>query len=311
MENPTNTIVLPSITHVVMEEDFKGVYEIDGLYPGYGNTLGNSVRRILLSSLPGAAITQVKIEGVSHEFSTMEHVMEDVVTILLNLKQLRFRLHGDEAQVATIDVHGAKEAKGKDVKCPEQLEVLNKDHHIATLTNKSAKFTVELTVERGLGFVPSENLTRDKVPVGTMLLDAIFTPIRRVNYEVENMRVGDRTDYNRLRLTIETDGSLSPREAFKQSLAILREHLERISIFEDEEDVHSTAASSEELPSMLSTLHLSPRIQSLLMDAGIHTPEDLSARTEGELLSVEGIGEKALTEIKKALHKAGLTLQEQ
>src|SRR3989344_4622104 len=189
MENQASTIVLPAFTRVVLEEESKGVYEIDGLYPGYGNTLGNSIRRILLSSLQGAAITQVKIEGVSHEFSTMENVLEDVVTILLNLKQLRFRLHGDEPRVCVISVHGAKEVKGKDVKCPTQLEVINKDHHIATLTNKNAKFVVELTVERGLGFVPSENLTREKVPVGTMLLDAIFTPIRRVNYEVENMRV--------------------------------------------------------------------------------------------------------------------------
>ncbi|MEK9175735.1 MAG: DNA-directed RNA polymerase subunit alpha [Patescibacteria group bacterium] len=310
MDNQTNTIILPSSTRVVLEEEFKGVYTIDGLYPGYGNTLGNSIRRILLSSLPGSAITKVKIEGVSHEFSTMENVMEDIITILLNLKQLRFRLHGNEPQICTIDVRGSKEIKGKDAKCPSQLEIVNKDHHIATLTSKNAKFIAELTIERGLGFVPSENLTRDKVPVGTILLDAIFSPIRRVNYEVENMRVGDRTDYNRLLLTVETDGSLSPREALKRSLTIMRDHIDRISTFEDEREL-SVDSGAKEMPSALSTLHVSPRIQNLLIEAGIRTPEDISSKTEGELLSIEGIGEKALTDIKKALHKAGLTLQEQ
>ncbi len=310
MENSANTVVLPSPTRIVSEEDFKGVYEVDGLYPGYGNTLGNSIRRILLSSLPGAAITMVKIEGVSHEFSTMENVMEDVVTILLNLKQLRFHLHGDEPQVATIEVRGAKEVKGKDVKCPTQLEVLNKDHHIATLTNKGAAFIVELTVERGLGFVPSEQLAKDKVPVGTLIMYAIFSPIRRVNYEVENMRVGDRTDYNRLRLTIETDGSLSPREAFKRSLAIMQNQIAQITMFEDEEGVVGEESAAENASALVG-LHLSPRIQNTLLEAGITTPEALSTKTEGEILSLEGVGEKALSEIKKALHKAGLTLQEQ
>lgn len=311
MDNQTNTIVLPTPTRAVLEQDAKGVYEIDGLYPGYGNTLGNSIRRILLSSLQGAAITQVKIEGVSHEFSTMENVLEDVVTLLLNLKQLRFRLHGNEPQICTIDVHGAKEVKGKDIKCPTQLEVINTDHHIATLTNKNAKFAVELTIERGLGFVPSENLTREKVPVGTILLDAIFSPIRRVNYEVENMRVGDRTDYNRLRLTIETDGSLSPREALKRALTIMRDHIDTISVFADEEGAESPMQNTEEISSVLSTLHISPRVQNILIEAGIHAPEDLSSKTEGDLLSIEGIGEKALTDIKKAMHKVGLSLKEQ
>ncbi len=308
MENTAHTIILPSPTRVVNEEDFKGVYEIDGLYPGYGNTLGNTLRRILLSSLPGAAITKVKIDGVSHEFSTMEHVPEDVITILLNLKQLRFHLHGDEPQVATIEVKGTKEVKGKDIKCPSQLEVLNKDHHIATLTDKNASFVAELTVERGLGFVPSENLTREKVPVGTMLLDAIFTPIRRVNYEVENMRVGDRTDYNRLRLTIETDGSLTPREALTQALSIMRDHIDRISMIEGEEAPARHVADKD--ASMFASLHLSARVQNTLMESGIRTPEELAAKSADELLAIEGIGEKAVSDIKKALTKAGLGLRE-
>ncbi len=303
----TQGIVLPSTTRVVQEEEMKGVYEIDGFYPGYGNTIGNSLRRILLSSLPGAAITMVKINGVSHEFSTMEHISEDVVTILLNLKQLRFRMHGEDPQSATIDISGIKEVKGKDIKCPTQLEVMNKDHHIATLTDKSAHFVVELTIERGLGFVPSENLTRDKVPVGTLLLDAIFTPIRRANYEVENMRVGDRTDYNRLRLIIETDGTITPRSAYMQALQIMKAHIEQISHFEGDEPI--TTGSAEGVSS-LASLHLSPRVQNALMEAGVMSAEDLAHKTSDELLALEGVGEKAVGDIKKALEKEGLSLSE-
>jgi len=279
-------IVLPSSTMVVSEEEDKGVYEIDGLYPGYGNTLGSSLRRILLSSLPGAAITKVKIDGSSHEFSTLPGVLEDIMTILLNLKQLRFHLHGDEPQTATIEVKGAKDIKGKDVKCPSQLEVKNKDLHIATLTDKSMSFSAELTVERGLGFVTAENLVKDKVAVGTLMLDAIFTPIRRANYEVENMRVGDRTDYNRLRLFIETDGTITPREAFKKSLHIMRAQIEQVENFDvdgekgkkDEEESSGEAATSG-----LDILKISTRTKNALLSGGISTPEALSEKTADDL----------------------------
>ena len=308
----THVIALPSHTRVVREDGFKGVYEIDALYPGYGNTLGNSVRRLLLSSLPGSAITRVKIEGVSHEFSTAEHVVEDVIMLLLNFKQLRFRMHGEGPYMATIDVKSAREVKGKDVVCPSQLEVINKDYHIATLTHKNARFTVELTIERGIGFVPAEQLSREKVPVGTMMLDAIFSPIRRVNYEVENMRVGDRTDYNRLRLTIETDGSLTPREALLRSLAIMREHIDRIIRFEGDENkdggFQDDGISKEEKENT-ALAEVPPRIQNVLIGQGITTLEDLAKKTEGEVLSLEGIGEKALGDIKKALPKAGLSFR--
>lgn len=309
-----HTIALPSHTSAVREEEFKGVYEIDGLYPGYGNTLGNSVRRILLTSLPGAAVTRLKIEGINHEFSAADHVVEDVMMLLLNFKQLRFRMHGDGPYTATIDSRGVREVKGKDVICPSQLEVINKDHHIATLTHKNAHFVAELTVERGIGFVPAEQLSREKVPVGTMMLDAIFSPIRRVHYEVENMRVGDRTDYNRLRLTIETDGSLVPREAFKRSLAIMREHIDQIAHFAEEEggkDIgyQSEQASSQEKQDNTALGELPSRIQNVLIEQGVATLEDLAKKTEGEVLLLEGIGEKALGDIKKALRKAGLSLR--
>ena len=305
-------IVLPSNTRVVSEEDQKGVYEIDGLHPGYGHTLGNSMRRILLSSLPGAAITKVKIDGVSHEFSTIPGVMEDVITIMLNLKQLRFRLHGAGPEVATIEVKGAREVKGKDVKCPSQLEVVNKDNHILTITDKSTPITVELTVERGIGFVQAEDLNKDKVEVGTLILDAIFSPIRRANYEVENMRVGDRTDYNRLRILLETDGTMAPREALLKALGIMQSQIEKAGFFEGESS-EEVATSKEEEGSGdegLASFKISQRIKKALIGAGISTPEVLAAKSREELLSIEGVGEKAVGEVEKALKKAGLSLRE-
>ncbi len=307
-------IVLPSRTRVVSEDEQKGVYEIDGLYPGYGHTLGSSLRRILLSSLPGAAITQVKIEGASHEFTTLPGAMEDVVMILLNLKQIRFKLHGNDSQVATISVKGAREVKGKDIKCPSQLEVINKDQHIVTLSNKNANFVAELTVERGMGFIPSEELMKDKVSVGTMVLDAIFTPIRRVNYEVENMRVEDRTDYNRLRINIETDGTIMPREAISNAFEIMRAQLEKISLFESENAVEKELTQSDlsriANNDSLASFGFSTRTQNALRSTNLDTLDKISQKSESELLAMEGVGAKAISEIKKALSKEGLSLKE-
>ena len=300
------SVVLPSNARAVKEEDNKGTYEIDGLYPGYGHTFGNSLRRILLSSMPGAAVTRVKVEGASHEFATLPGVLEDMITILLNIKQLRFKMHGDESQIATIEAKGAKDIKGKDIKCPTQLEVLNKDHHIATLTDKNARFMAELTLEKGIGFVPSEELMKDKVSVGTLVLDAIFTPIRRANYEVENMRVGDRTDYNRVRLFIETDGSLTPREALKHALAIMKQQIEKIEIIEGEPEKKAEYDETN----LFETMKLSARVKNALLEAGVNSPEVLAAKSKEELLALDGVGEKAISEISKALKKLGLSLKE-
>ncbi|OGF64456.1 DNA-directed RNA polymerase subunit alpha [Candidatus Giovannonibacteria bacterium RIFCSPHIGHO2_01_FULL_45_24] len=298
--------VLQTHTRVVSEEDSKGTYEIDGLYPGYGHTLGNSLRRILLSSLSGAAVTKVKIEGASHEFATLPGVLEDVVTILLNIKQLRFKIHTDGPETAAVEVRGVKEIKGKDIKCPTQLEVMNKDLHLATLTDKNAGFNAEFTVEKGIGFVPSEELVKDKVSVGTIVLDAIFTPIRRATYEVENMRVGDRTDYNRLRLFIETDGTISSRAALKEALRIMRQQIEHIENFEG--DAEPGAALGEEAG--FAEMKLSQRTKNALVSAGFSVPEELSQKSESEIRDLDGVGEKAVAEIKKALAKLKLSLKE-
>lgn len=212
----------------ISEDAKEGVFEIEGLYTGYGITVGNSLRRVLLSSLPGAAITQVKIKGVGHEFTTIPHVMEDVVELALNLKRVRFRLHTDEPQTLTLKVKGEKTVTAADIEANANVEVITPDEHIATISAKTGELDMELTVERGLGYVPVEARKLEKLPIGVIALDAIFTPVVRVSYAVENMRVADRTDYNRLRLAIETDGSITPSAALAASAAILQDHFVKI-----------------------------------------------------------------------------------
>ena len=209
---------MPSKPRIVKEDTLHGVYEIDGLYPGYGHTLGNSLRRIILSSIPGAAITSLSIDGVKHEFSTIAGVKEDVISIILNLKKVRFTLHGDGEQIATLRIKGSKTVTAKDIETPSQLEVINKDQYLCEITDKNVDLAIELRIEKGLGYVPRELLQKEKSDIGSIALDASFTPVRRASYEVENMRVGDRTDHNRLRISIETDGSISPREALEYSI---------------------------------------------------------------------------------------------
>jgi DNA-directed RNA polymerase subunit alpha len=225
---PDYTIVLPSKPKVVHEKDRSGVYEIDGLYPGYGHTLGNSLRRIILSSIPGAAITSIKIDGVDHEFSTIDGVREDVIIILLNLKRMRIASSVDEPQLLTLSHKGAKAITAGDFSVPGQVNVLNPELHIVEITDKNTTLNIEVTVERGLGYVPKEVIQKERVDVGAIAADAVFTPIRRVNYEVENMRVGDRTDFNRLKIFIETDGTLTPREALERAIEIMIQQLKAI-----------------------------------------------------------------------------------
>lgn len=314
-------IALPSKPRVVFEEGNKGIYEIDALYSGYGYTLGNSLRRIILSSIPGAAITSVKIEGASHEFSKIHGVKEDVITILLNLKKIRFKVYSDEPQKATISVTGSKNITAKDIKTLTETEVLNKDEHIATLTSKDAKFEVEFIIEKGLGYATRETLQKDKVEIGTIILDAIFTPIRRVNYEVENMRVGDRTDYNRLRFFIETDGIISPREALEKSIETLIKQLkaivgfqEKMEKMENEEEPmkenKQIAQDADILKTRIEDLQLSSRTLNSLSQSGIRTIGGLARKKETDLLEMEGIGKKAVQEIRRALGNYGLVLKD-
>ncbi|MEK7462743.1 MAG: DNA-directed RNA polymerase subunit alpha [Patescibacteria group bacterium] len=206
-----------------------GVFEIQGLYNGYGLTLGNALRRTLFSSLPGAAITQIKIRGVDHEFSTIPHIAEDIVEICLNLKKIRCRILVDEAQTLTLKIKGEKEVLASDIKAGSQIEIITPDIHIATLSSKSAELDMELIVEKGLGYVPVEVRKFEKLPVGTIALDSLFSPVVKVNFTVENMRVGDRTDYNKLRIEIKTDGSITPSSALHKASNILKDHFDKLS----------------------------------------------------------------------------------
>ncbi len=320
---PEYKIIMPSKPRVVVEEGNKGVFEIDGLYPGYGHTLGNSLRRIILSSLPGASITSIKIDGISHEFSTMEGIKEDVIVMILNLKRMRFKMLSDEPQTATISVKGPKEVTGLDIKTSGQVEVLTPELHIAEVTGK-INLNIELKIEKGLGFISKENVQKEKVDIGTIAVDAIFTPIRRVAYEVENMRVGDKTNHNRLRISIETDGTLTPREALSESIVIMINQLKAIVDFKEVEEVVAPKVKAEKteeagdkkedfsdvLKTRTDSLDLSTRTLNSLTAANIRTLGGLARKKREDLLEVEGIGEKGITEIKKVLAKFGLNLKE-
>jgi len=313
-------VTLPSKPRVVSEEGFKGVFEIDGLYPGYGHTLGNSLRRIILSSLPGAAITQVKINGVEHEFSTLAGVKEDVLTILLNLRRVRLQLHGDEPMTISLKKSGLGPVTAADIEAPTQVEVLNPEQYITEITNKTAKLDIEMTIEAGLGYVPREVHQKDKVAIGTIALDAVFTPIRRANYEVENMRVGDRTDYNRLRLVIETDGTYTAKEALEKSIEIMIHQLKSIIGFQEQstqraEEAPVVAAETskepdpEVLKTRIETLDIAARTMQALEDASIRTIGGLVRKKKDDILALDGVGPKGLEEIEALLTKMNLTLE--
>ena len=326
---PDLNVILPSKPTIVHEDETSGAYEIEGLYPGYGHTLGNSLRRIILSSLPGFAITAIKIDGVSHEFSTIEGVKEDVISLILNLKKVRFKIAGDEPQIVNLVVTGPKEITAGDIKTPGQVEVVNKDLYLCNLTGKGAKLDIEMTLEKGMGYVPKELLQKDKVEIGTIALDAIFTPVRRVSYEVEPMRVGNRTDYNKLRINIETDGSISPHEALEYSIEIMIEQLKAVIGFKEPEHVEEMAevsdveaavakesaeeadgdAAEDVLKTRIEDLSLSARTEKALSAASIRTVGGLTRKRENDLLEIAGLGEKGISEIKQALASLGITLK--
>ena len=321
------TILLPSKPKIISEEGVSGTFEIEGLYPGYGHTLGNSLRRIILSSLPGVAITSVKITGVSHEFSVLEGIKEDVITILLNLKKIRMRFSTDEPQTLYLKAKGSAQAGEKiitasDLEVPGQVEILSPDGMIATITGKNTLLEMEIRAEKGLGFMPKEMIDKSRVDIGTIALDGIFTPIRRASYEVENMRVGDRTDFNKLRMTIETDGTVSPSAALTSAIEIMINQLKAIVGFKEDEPVESekedykeqeSASRAETDPEVLKTrvesLDISIRTRHALSLANIRTVGGLARKKEKDLLEIAGLGAKGIQEIKKALGEFGITLK--
>ncbi|MGB4076353.1 MAG: DNA-directed RNA polymerase subunit alpha [Minisyncoccia bacterium] len=310
-------ITLPSKPRVQSEDKIQGVYEIDSLYPGYGHTLGNSLRRIILSSLPGAAVTSVKIEDVAHEFATIDGVRESVMELLLNLRRVHFVLHGEEAQSVRLKASGSKKLTAADLVLPSQVSVANPDAYLCEISGKGS-IDLEATIEHGLGYVPREQLTKEKVDIGTIALDATFTPIRRVNYEVENMRVGDRTDFNRLKILIETNGTISPREALERSIETMIHQLKAVIGFQEEEQ--PTESTSEDSSSSVSSgkdpakmkieeLSLSSRTASALTEGGVKSVAGLLRKSASSLKELDGIGDKAVEEITAALDTLGLELK--
>lgn len=318
----SQNIGLPSKPKIIKEEDNKGIYEIDALYPGYGYTLGNSLRRIIISSIPGAAITSLVIEGVKHEFSTIDGIKEDVISIILNLKALNFTLHNEEPQKVTLKVKGPKVVTAGDIETNSNVEVLNKDAYICEITGK-VSLEMEMIVEKGIGYISKEQVEKERTPIGSISLDAAFTPVKRASYEVENMRVGDRTDHNRLRLFIETDGTVSPKEVLEYSISIMIKQLQAIvgfkeSISEIEEGMMSDSMTDvlvdvAESPSKvkIEDLEFSTRTENALLAGGVKTLSGLLKKTEIDLKALGGLGDKAIEEIKELLDGKGLSLKKE
>ncbi len=305
-------ILLPHPPKVISKKENWASFEIEGLYPGYGVTVGNSLRRVLLSSLSGAAVTQVKIKGVQHEISTIPGVLEDVIVILMNLKQMRFKMHSDEPQKATLKIKGEKKVKGSDFKMPTQVELVNKNCHIATLTEKKTELEMEIQIEKGIGYESVEARRKQKkMEIGVILVDAIFTPMKRVSYKVENMRVGERTDFDRVALEIETDGTVEPEEAFAEASEVLVNHF---SLMAETFQKRVQPAPKEEAAEdaglvKVEDLKLSARTLKALVNNEIKTVAGLMRKNEKSLSDLEGMGDKGIKEIKKALKKLKLELK--
>jgi DNA-directed RNA polymerase subunit alpha len=292
---------------------FYGKFTAEPFERGFGITIGNSLRRILLSSLQGAAITSVKIDGVLHEFSTVPGVKEDATEIILNLKEVRLKLHTEGPKTIRVKADGPRDLKAGDILTSDAVEILNPDHHLATLT-RDAKLSMEMVVKTGRGYVPAERNKEENQPIGTLPIDAIFSPIRKVNYTVTNARVGQITDYDKLTLEVWTDGSLNPEEAMAYAAKILKDQLSIFITFEEEEEIEGakdqeeTEGLNENLFRSVDELELSVRSANCLKHANIKLIGDLVQKTEAEILATKNFGRKSLNEIKEILAEMGLSL---
>jgi DNA-directed RNA polymerase subunit alpha len=318
-------ISLPHPPRILEKKGNKAIFEIEPLYPGYGVTIGNSLRRVLLSSLEGSAITEVKFKGISHEFSVIPGVLEDVVIILLNLKKIRFKNFTDEPQIVTLNVKGEKKVKAGDFKLNPQIEITNPEVHIATLTSKKAELQLEAKIEKGVGYVVSEEREEKKSEVGTIQLDSIFTPVRNVSFRIENVRVEKRIDFDKLTLEIETDGTIDPEDAFFEAVDILMSHFslflkfgkkEKEGIGDKKETKTKTTKTktkekrpvSQDKKIKIEDLKISEKTKNILLKNNIKTVGGLMKKGENNLMKVEGFGKKGIIDIKKALKKLGLEL---
>ena len=303
----------------ISEDNRYGKFICEPLERGYGTTFGNSLRRMLLSSLEGAAITSIRIDGVLHEFSTIPGVRDDVTNIVLNLKELCLKMAGNEPRIIRIDVEGEKEVTAADIIGDADIAIRNPDLHIATV-NEDGKLKIEMTVERGRGYVPADKNKKPDDTIGVIPIDSIFSPVKRVNYTVQDTRVGNVTDYDRLILEVWTDGSLRPEEAVSKAAGILVMHLKLFQnmdgLPEEEEEEEATFPEEEEddsskvLDMTIEDLDLSVRSFNCLKRANINTVADLAEKTEDDMMKVRNLGRKSLEEVKKKLEELGLTLKQ-
>lgn len=304
-------IQLPELK-TLEENGNRATFAIEPLYSGYGMTLGNSLRRVILSSLGGAAVTAVKIDTVSHEFSTIEGVKEDVVQVILNLKKLRFRVFSEEPQYLMLTASGKGEVTAADIKAPSEVEIVNPTQVIATLATDKAKIGMEIRVEKGRGYVPVEHREGEKLEVGMIAVDAIYSPVQRVRYNVENTRVGQVTDLDRLVMEIETDGTITPGDALQQASEILVDHFSVVagqSVDEQSgiEAVHGQAGNDT---LSIEEINLSPRTTNALINNDIKTVRDLLSLSDGELRELKGFGSKAYDEVKERLSELGYAAEQ-
>jgi DNA-directed RNA polymerase subunit alpha len=307
----------PKIEAVEMSSDGTyGKFVVEPLERGYGTTLGNSLRRILLSSLPGAAAASVKIEGVLHEFSTVPGVVEDTTEIILNLKRLSLKIHSDEEKTLFIDAEGPRTLRAADIQADSDVEVLNPDLHIATLAD-GAKFYMQIKANRGRGYVTADRNKREDMEIGVIPIDSIYTPISRVNYSVENTRVGQVTNYDKLTLELWTDGSIRPDEAVSLAAKILNEHLMLfVGLTDKVKDTEIMVEKEDDkkekvLEMTIEELDLSVRSYNCLKRAGINTVQELCSKTEEEMMKVRNLGRKSLEEVQEKLSELNLSLRKE
>lgn len=304
----------PTINKFIDQDGCYGKFVVEPLERGYGTTLGNALRRILLSSLPGAAVTSVKIDGILHEFSTIPGVKEDVTEIILNLKKLAVRLEGESTKRAIINAVGPKDVTAADIICDSDMEIFNPDLHIATL-EENATLVMEINFARGRGYVPAEQNKNESTPISVIPVDSIYTPVTKVNFTVENTRVGQVTDYDRLVLEIWTDGSITPEEGVSIGAKIMQEHLNLFIQLTDTTDAMEIMVEKEEdqkekaLEMTIEELELSVRSFNCLKRAAINTVEKLTQKTEDDMMKVRNLGKKSLDEVKAKLDELGLSLK--
>lgn len=307
-------IVKPTITKEIDENGHYGKFVVEPLERGYGTTLGNCMRRILLSSLPGAAITSVKIDGILHEFSTIPGVKEDVTEIILNLKRLAVRINGDENKRAIINAVGPKEVTAADIIVDADTEIFNPNLHIATLAD-NATLVMEMNLTSGRGYVPAEQNKKENTPIAEIPVDSIFTPVKKVNFTVDNTRVGQVTDFDKLTLELWTDGSITPEEGVSIGAKIMQEHLNLfIGLGSDVDEMEFMIEKDEDrkvkaLEMTIEDLELSVRSFNCLKRASINTVEELTQRSEEDMMKVRNLGMKSLVEVKNKLAELGLSLK--